>query len=207
MKNLSDIKEKIANFWDIEEDSERDALLEKIRHYAASKDEDEFIKDVRQTFEQINFSGISVIYEALSTTPQRWGQFFKEEYERAFASAEKSENPFEILECLEEISFVEGSKIDYNAEIINILSNYLTNPNDVLRYKSIWLIGDWITKENSKNYPQIVAELRNNLVDRNWKIRYITKGVLEDIGRLPTGYSINFLDKVRGKIYNPYKIK
>lgn len=207
MKNLSDIKEKIANFWDIEEDSERNMLVEKIRHYAASKDESEFIKEVRQTFEQINFSGISVIYEALSKNPQKWGRFFKEEYERAFKSAERSENPFDILECLEEISFVEESKTSYNAEIINVLSNYLTSPNDVLRYKSIWLLGNWLTKENSKNYPQIVTEIKNKLNDRHWKIRYIAKGVLEDIGRLPDGYSMNSLDKIRGKIYNPYRIK
>ena len=69
------------------------------------------IPEIRENFKQINFSGIGVIYEALSKNPKKWSSFFKEEYERAFEAAKISENAIEILESLEEISFVEEGKL------------------------------------------------------------------------------------------------
>jgi hypothetical protein len=206
MENLSEIKEDIVNFWSFEDDSRRDAILEKIRQYTESKDESELVPEIRNTFEQTNFSGISVIYDALSKNPRKWGQFFMEEYERAFAAAESSDKPFDILNCLEEIGLAETGQCENVADIVRLLSGYLRSPNDALRHKSVWFLGDWVTRENSRYYSRIVAEITDRLQDSNWKVRYIAKLVLEDMHQLPNGYAMSFLDTIRGKYLNPFKM-
>jgi hypothetical protein len=206
MKNLSDFRHKAENFWGLEE-SERNTLVLQIQEYSNSKNESEFIREVRSTFQQIKYSGISVVYEALTENPKKWRQFFIEEYERAFKTAENSEKAFSILECLEQISFVEESKVDFQDEMVEILFRYLSHQNDVLRFKAVWLIGDWLTDENIRKYPDVIPSLEEKLDDNHWKIRYITKEVLEELGRLPSDFSLSFTDKLRAKTSNPYEME
>lgn len=206
MKNLSEIKDQIVDFWDLKEDSERDNLVKQIRQYSNSVDEHVFIEEVRNTFEQKVFSGIGVIYEALSQKPEKWGLFFKEEYQRAFEKAGKSNEPVDILDCLEEIGYVEERGWSGLDEIINILHSYISNPNDVLRFKSIEHLHEWLTEENIADYPHIVSGLKDKLKDQNWKIRFAAKDVLEDLNRLPKGYKMSFADKMKAKIISPYSI-
>lgn len=206
MNNLVDIKQDILNFWDLEEEAERNSLIEKVQIYADRQDADAFAKEVRDHFAQSEDSGIGVIYEALSERPEKWGRFFKEEYERAFKTAERSDHPFEILECLEEIYFVEEGDARYEDEIIKLLSTYLSNRNDVLRYKAVWLLDNLITEDNLHKYDHLISQLQQKLNDPNWKIRYIAKLGLESLDKLPPGYKMNFMDKVKAKFSSPYSI-
>ncbi|WP_299715138.1 hypothetical protein [uncultured Tenacibaculum sp.] len=206
MNSLKDRKNQIVNFWDIEEETEREKLIEEIRNYSEIKSEIELVSEIRENFEQINFSGISVIYEALSKNPKKWSNFFKEEYERAFESAKKSNNAFEILESLQEISFVEKEKLETLDEIITLLENNLSHSSEVIRYKSIWYLSDWISNENKHKYSHIILKITSKLQDENWKIRYATKLILEDMNKLPKDYKVSFWDKVKIKFGNPFKI-
>ena len=206
MNSLKDRKNQIVNFWDIEEETEREKLIEEIRNYSEIKSEIELISEIRENFEQINFSGIGVIYEALSKNPKKWSNFFKEEYERAFESAKKSNNAFEILESLQEISFVEKEKLETLDQIITLLENNLSHSSEAIRYKSIWYLSDWISNENKHKYSHIILKITSKLQDENWKIRYTTKLILEDMNKLPKDYKVNFWDKVKIKFGNPFKI-
>ena len=206
MNSLKEKKEEILNFWEIEEESAREELINKIRLYSELKSEEELIPEIRENFEQINFYGISVIYEALSKNPKKWSNFFKEEYSRAFESAKNSDNAFEILECLQEISFVEEDKMESRDEIITILESYLSHEKDSIRYKSIWYLGDWISDDNKDKYQHVIHKVKSNLEDRNWKVRYAAKLILEDMNMLPKNFTLSFLDKLRVKFLNPFNL-
>ncbi|HOY07930.1 MAG TPA: hypothetical protein PLO67_21120 [Saprospiraceae bacterium] len=206
MNSLSERKQQIVGFWEIEEDAQRDQLVAEISAYANTQDPDAFSKEVRSQFEQINFSGISVIYEALTADPDKWAPFFKEEYKRAFKTAETAENGWDILECLEEIGGAKTYPEKVSDDMVSFLAQHLSSNNDVLRYKAVWLLGDWIGPENVIRHTRVVANLEEKLKDPNWKIRYIIKGFLEDLGKLPPGYQTGFIDKIRAKISSPYKL-
>jgi len=207
MNSLKERKDDIINFWDIEEESAQEELINEIRQYAESKKEEELAPEIRANFDQMNLSGIGVIYEALSKNPKKWSNFFKEEYLRAFESAEQSDNAFEILESLEEIGFVDENKLESRDEIITFLEGYLSHKNDAIRYKAIWYLGDWISDDNKTKYTYIIQKIINKLNDSNWKIRYVTKLILEGMNKLPKDFTLSFSDKMRIKFLSPFQIK
>lgn len=206
MNNLKEKKEEIVNFFEIEKESESEKLIEEIRKYSEVKSEYELVPEIRENFKQLQFSGIGVIYEALSKNPKKWSNFFKEEYVRAFESAKESENAFEILESLEEICFAEETKLESRDEIIEVLESYLSHNKDSIRYKAIWYLGDWISDDNKSKYNHVIRKITNNLKDNNWKVRYITKSTLGDMESLPKDFKLSFMDKLRAKFSNPFKM-
>ena len=206
MNHLSERKDQITGFWDLENEEERDKLIAEIRSYAATQEPEAFSREARALFEQANFSGISVIYEALTADPDKWATFFKEEYKRAFQSAETAENAWDILECLEEIGAVHTFPATESREIVSLLSHYLSSHQDVLRYKAVWLLGDWIDQKNAGRHANVISLLEKRLDDPNWKIRMITKGVLEDMGQLPAGYAVRLMDRLRATFSSPYQM-
>ena len=178
MNSLEEKKDEIVNFYDLEKESDREKLIEEIRKYSEIKSENELVSEIRKNFKQISFSGIGVIYEALSKNPLKWSNFFKEEYERAFESAKKSEKAFEILDSLEEIGFVDKTRLESRGEIIEFLESNLSNNNDSIRYKAIWYLGDWISEDNQDKYSNVVHKIITKLEDDNWKIRNCAKLIL-----------------------------
>ncbi|MEZ4921408.1 MAG: hypothetical protein R2792_20100 [Saprospiraceae bacterium] len=206
MKNLLEKKEALATFWEHEDDGLRDKLIQEIRAYTESTSPADIISEIRLHFEQLNFSGISVLYEALSDNPQKWSQFFKEEYQRAFEAAAQADNPFEILECLDEINFVDAQQLESRDEIIRLLEEYLDHEKAALRYKAVWYLGDWILEDNMEQYGTLVQKIIGKLQDPNWKTRYITQLVLDDVNQLPKDYKPRFLDGLLAKISSPFNM-
>ena len=207
MKSLKEKKDEIVNFWDIEKESSKEKLIEEIREYSETKSENELVQEIRANFKQINFSGIGVIYEALSKNPKKWSNFYKEEYVRAFESAKKADNAFEILESLQEICFAEESNLETRDEIIEFLETQLSHQKDAIRYKAIWYLGDWILEDNKSKYNHVIKKIINNLQDKNWKIRYAAKLILEDINMIPKDYKLSFIDRIRIEFSDPFTIK
>lgn len=205
MNNLQERKQKIAHFYDIESESERDALIAEIVKYAEGQNAEQFALEVRATFEQVSLSGIGIVYEALSKNPEKWSNFFLEEFRRAFQSAEKAQSPFDILDALEETCFVDGSKLPSRDDIIALLSDYLTNQNPIIRFKAILLLGDWIKKDNKSKHSKTIHKLTNRLEDSHWKVRHAAKIALEEWSRLPKGYRMGLMDRLRVHFLNPYQ--
>ena len=56
MKSLKEKKTEIINFWDIEEEADREQLIEALRNYAEIKRQAELVPEIREHFEQINES-------------------------------------------------------------------------------------------------------------------------------------------------------
>jgi hypothetical protein len=110
------------------------------------------------------------------------------------------------LESLQGISFVKEGELETLDEIISLLGNNLSHQNKVIRYNSVWYLGDWISDKNKDKYSHIIDKIIDRLQDENWKIRYITKLILDDLNKLPKDYTINLWDKIRIKFGNPFAI-
>ena len=145
---LSKIKDRIVNFYDLETEEEKSQVLKEIINISTSKERELFVNEIRELFEQNQLSGIGIIYEALGQYPEKWGDFFFEEIQRAFQNAENSNDSYQVLDSLDEISMTDESKVLQRNEIIEFLATKLNHPNDVLKYKSIWYLGDWIDETN-----------------------------------------------------------
>ncbi len=206
MRELDEIRESIKDFYSLDTEKEKSVIIDAIRDVSEKADKDEFIKYVRENFEQKSLSGIGVIYEALSKYPKDWGFFFLSEIKRGFKNATISSHPFEILESLEELSFVNKWEIRERQEIIQFLGNYLSSENDVLRYKAIWLLCDWLDKIDQDKYPEIVASIRSNLNHPNWKIRVCSFYTLTDIAALPSNFKLKMSDNMRKRFFSPFKM-
>ncbi|MCC6727291.1 MAG: HEAT repeat domain-containing protein [Saprospiraceae bacterium] len=207
MKHLLEVKERIDDFWSIESDDERDELVAQIRAYALTKDETELAKEIRDNFEQIEMKGISVIYEALSKHPEKWGNFFLEEYERAFRAAEKADNPAPILECLDEIGFAEIDQFPQVEEVIKFLTPYLNHQHFAIRFQALSHIADWIGEGDATKHLHLLNKMRTMLTDDpNWRVRYIARLTLSSINKLPADYKIRLWDKLLDKFLNPFNL-
>lgn len=202
---LLDFKEQIDQYEELEGESQA-RLLTAIRRYANTQKKRNFKLELKGAYEQVAFSGIEVIYEALSNEPKKWGSFFLEEYQRAFKKAETADNAFEILECLDEISFAELEKTPYEKQIIQLLASYLNFPKDAIQYKAIWNLGDWLTLENLERYSHIEEAILKKLKHKNWKIRFAAKMTLEDLEALPGYYNLSFWDRLKINYLNPYNL-
>lgn len=201
---LSDFQADIHNFYEIEDEATEKQLLKDILSYANTVGESHFAKEVRMLFPNLPYSDIGVIYEALSENPEKWGNFYVEQYKLTFQEAENANEAFEILDNLEEICFADDT--GFGADIIRLLEPYLDHSKPALRYKAIWYMGDWVGTDNKRRYPQIVRKIKERLNDNNWRIRCMTKGILEDMEELPKGYKLSFFDKIRAKYGSIYRL-
>ena len=204
MKSIADLKKEIIEYWN-EDELFRNNVDKNILNYASSTPEEIVIKEIRDNYIQDIDSGMDVIYFALSSKPDKWIRFFAEEYERAFLASETSNNPYEYLEVLESIGWKENKKHEFINKIIETLAKYLNHSNDAIRFKAIWLLGDWLVEGNENKYPNIIRELRNKLQDDNWRIRWVAQETLKDIKQLPKDYKMGLLDRFRVKFLDQYK--
>ncbi|MCZ4409999.1 HEAT repeat domain-containing protein [Cryomorphaceae bacterium 1068] len=206
MNSLIEKKDSIVNFYDIKNITERDRLIEEIGKYTDSKEESEVVKEIRSNFSQAYFSGLNVIYIALSSNPQKWSAFFKEEYERAFETAKRTDNSFEILDCLVSIGLTDVTKVPAIDEIVELLENHLEHEKDTIRFKAIWYLGDWISSKNKAKYPEVIKKIRTRLRDDNWKIRYLTSSVLRRMDELSSTFKLDMMDRLKAKFYDPFEL-
>jgi hypothetical protein len=62
MNSIREKKDQIVNFWSIDEESDREKLIEEIRNYSEIKTEAVLVQEIRDNFKQTSSSGISVIF-------------------------------------------------------------------------------------------------------------------------------------------------
>ena len=207
MKSLAERENDIKDFWGLKNESDRDNLIEEIRAYAESKPVEELASEIRANFEQQSLSGIGAIYDALSKNPEKWSEFFFEEYQRAFEAAEQSKNPFEILDSLGEISFADETKLPSRDKIIRLLEARLEHPMPTIRFKSIFLLGDWIGDDNKSFFSPLVQKIIACLNDENWRVRFVALQVLEDLKSLPKDFKLGIMDRLKFHFLNPFEMK
>jgi hypothetical protein len=207
MMITEDLKKKTADFYEFSED-EQDAIIDEILAMSKSSNKQEFISEIRKEFPQTEFSGINVIYDALSAQPEIWGDFFVEEYRRAFKEAEEVLNPYQILSVLDEMGFSERIDFPFAHDIINILGEYISHPNYVVQHRAIYLISDWLGEGNADKHQVLVATLNEFAQNHpNWKIRYLSYNTLWTNELLFKDTKRRLLDKFRAMLKNPLDIQ
>jgi hypothetical protein len=208
MNSLKEKQNEIANFLDMEEDAASDKLRQEIKEYTETKSEHEVATEIRMHFPQNNASGIDVIYEVLAENPQKWSNFFKEEYERAFEAAKKSDHAFETLSCLLSIELYSDAldQVKSRDAIIGILEKHLSHEKAVIRHQAIWYLGDWILEDNIDKYHHVVKKIIQKLQDKHWKVRYVARVTLISMAKLPKGFKLSWIDQLKAKFWNPFRM-
>jgi hypothetical protein len=203
MNNLSHVADKLIHFFDLE-GQESELLLQEVEEIIASTEKEEIINDIRNNFPQISFSGIGQIYEVLAKNPERWGDFYVEEIKRAYLHAERSDAPFPILDCLEELSLIKNKNQPFGHQVIEFLAPYLNHEKPVFRFKALYHLGDWMEDGNQEKFNFLIYEIQKKLKDDNWQVRYVAELVLKDLNAVPNNYTPSLFDKMQRKFTNPF---
>ena len=204
MKYLSHVSDDLLNFFNLEE-YQRDELIDTVKKITDEGEKEILIEEIRNDFPQINFSGLGTIYEALADNPKKWGDFYVAEFKRAYLSAETAENPFIILNCLEELTLIENKNKPFGHEIIEFLTTYLHHSKAVFRYKAVYHLGDWLEDGNEIRFRELIYEIQKKLEDENWKVRHIAELALMDLDAVPKKYTPTLFDKMQRKFSNPFQ--
>ena len=157
------------------------------------------------------FLNINIIYIALAEAPEKWGDFLFEEFKRVFKIAKSQKKPFEYIECLDFPFNFENRNFQFIDNIIRYLETELNDPNDAVRYQSLYLLDVWIEDEEFVKYRSIIEHMAKKQNDKNWKIRNLTYIIFTGRPLLPNlEFKQSFFDKIRVNGYlfdsNPYKI-
>jgi hypothetical protein len=193
-------------------------LLDRLDHYYSLSDEDrdETLGDILaiangspEKFKQmivdervVDHDNLGIIYTALATDLLRWSGFLVEEVKRLLALAAQSKKPNEVLECLEEFSFMQVEKFTHRDALVDILRKELDNTHPSFRFWAVNLLGDFIRPDDEFT----ITKLRSLLKDPDWRIRYWTNLAVSDLGKLQEHENFTFWEKVRGKflIFFPF---
>lgn len=205
MKYLTHLTAELQNYFAHNDDERRNDFMHQLIEITDGADKEKLIEEIRNDFPQKNYSGLSVIYEGISENPEKWGDFYVAEFQRAYKNAVTSKNAFEILQTLNELCFIEDKNTPFGHEIIQLMRPYLQHKNPEIRHQTISRLGDWLEDGNEEIFKDLVCELKNKLSDKNWKVRHVTELVLKDLKTLPPRHSRGFLDKMRIKYFNPFE--
>ncbi len=199
---IEDIKQKIVNFYDFSE-SEEENILKEIRDLAL-KDKPQFIEDVRNHYPQFDMSGIEVIYEALSDDPEKWGDFFAEEFKRAFADAKNSFQAKEILRVLEDISLMEKVNYPFAGDIIKVLAENIHSNIETIQYFALYYLADWLDDGNGAKQFALLKTLNDFVLTHpKRKVRLLAHYALRMSGNIPNTLKLRLKDKIISKFNNP----
>ena len=192
MKN--ELRKILDNFYELSEFKAEQALTSILE--LANAQPMEFTNILRD----LKPDDISIIYEALGNDLDNWNEFFLEELKRIIETAKKADNPNTILSYLDEFIFIEPGQFKYRKELISILKKELSNRHPTFRYYAITVIADFIEDGDFLT----IKLLEKHLIDTDWRIRYWTYVVLKEIKK-SNNYKLSFIDKIRSKIFDPFK--
>lgn len=120
-----------------------DRIIE-IRKFLNTKNKKQLIQEIRKNFQQIDFKGISLIYEAMNNDPDKWGDFFAEEFKRAYEGGN-----VDNLQCLEEINYPINLLKEYDLKIYSHLVKILrTSNNKEIDYITLLYLDKWTNGQN-----------------------------------------------------------
>lgn len=193
--------EKLTDSYDLDEAVQK-KLFQEFREYALQH---------RNSFLSV-FSAIptsddrllSEVYEALSQDLENWQDFFINEFKRLFSAAEETENPEGELNNLLSLD-IWGDKKDspFSKKIRNILVDKIERSrNNRVRRIAVSLLGSFTFFNNDREI-RLLEELKT---DRDWRTRFLAGQALNDVNSSAPTEGIAFLDIIRNKLFNAYKI-
>ncbi|MCX6180514.1 MAG: hypothetical protein NT150_01115 [Bacteroidetes bacterium] len=204
IEKLKEIDADVMVYYDMK-DAESEKLLQDIAEYANANREG-FISFFRRLTPKED-SCLNIIYQALTPDSKNWGDFFVEETKRIIELAKKSDHPFAVTSCLEELLGSKEIDSEFNNKIIRILEKELSSPVDALRHRCLSLLSYIIQEDNQRNHASVIEKMKALIHDPNWKVRWMANNSLKDYGLNADDIKISIWDKIRGKRKNPYDIE
>lgn len=184
----------IEDYWEKTE-KERSKLLKDILEYA-NANRQTFINDFHQIKFDEEIMPLPIIMEALSADTEKWGQLYVDLLNEILQTAKQSDKPQSILTYLQDFSFIEEDTRPFVQQIADRLCKELDADNVDVKLACIGVLPDFLHNNSIKNRGMIIEKLRQQLFDRNWKIRVSTFESLRYEELLPVGYKLSVKDKL-----------
>ncbi|RKS97867.1 hypothetical protein [Chryseobacterium defluvii] len=180
-------------------EKELDNEIKKINSLAEKYPQD--LAKYCETIVDFKESNLNTIYFALSENSDIWGDFLASEFIRLFEKAKISKDQ-EIYHVMDEIICD-----SYFPKVTTYLYNELNNTYDRIRLKALWYMDSWMDFENIQKNDHMVQKIVKMLKDNHWKIRWMANNVLTNFNIFQKEeIEISFIDKLKGKVGNPYEI-
>ena len=138
---------------------------------------------------------------------ERFGIFFINEFRRGFENANRNQNPDFVLGALLALGPVNFKDSKIRHRILRILFENINNSKNEITHYSINFLNRWFEDTDYLEFKNELNKTMKNLNHQNWKIRYMAFLFLTKFDAKLKGVRIGLLDKIQGKIGDPYSIK
>ena len=197
ISSLAAIKAQLPNVWELNDDDYNN-FMNQVEHYLLQLPAEEAIRTIREQIPLSTEDGIDTIYEIMLRKPAHWGTFFKDEVERAYKMAEKSDNENEILQAVGEFTVIDDpNELPYLADIIQTLTRYTSSKKPFIRFQAIWFLLDIIEPKDAYRYPAAINRIADCLKDENFKVRIMAHACLSELDKLPPGFRLSLADRIK----------
>lgn len=201
-KNVKSVFDKIPSFEEYLELEDKEASKKIKETLSIIKNNRAELIEFCKTKIYSDTNKIEFIYYSLSENYSEWEDFLTSEFLRIFELA-ISENSFDkLVPLLENIIPNEDTTI-YTKNVIHYLSSKLTSSNPKIIFQALVFINFWIDENSINEHPEIIKKIKSLTKESNWKIRWNANRVLKDNN---INFENHFLDNIRAKVLNPYKI-
>lgn len=190
-----DLSEDPSDFY-VLNDEEQQVQINEILTFAEYNFEK--LKDYCNNINPSKFINVNIIYIALATKPEKWGDFLFSEFKRIFELAKTKKEIFDYLDCLNFPFNFENRNYQFIDSIIRFLGTQLDSPIDAVRFQALSLLDDWIEDEEFFTYRNIIEQMAKMRHDKNWKIRNRTFVIFTGRPMLENfDFKLSFFDKLR----------
>lgn len=196
---VNKFKLPIDSFWDVGED-EKNKVLNDILMYANSNQQ-KFKSEINQVKFDNELMPLPIVSEALSKDTENWGQFYVELLDDILETAKQSSKPNDILNNLQEFSYIEDDSRPFVQKIVDRLFKELDSENLDIKLASIWTLPNYLDNNSIRNKSLIIDKLQQQLYDHNWKVRVVAFKSLGFESLLPEGHKLSLKDKLTKLIF------
>ncbi|TCC96163.1 hypothetical protein EZ449_22450 [Pedobacter frigidisoli] len=191
---VNKFKAQIDSFWDVGEYEKKMVLSEVLKY--ANSNQQKFKNEINQVKFDNDLMALPIISEALSMDTENWGQFYVDLLDDILETAKQSSKPNDILNNLQEFSYIENDSKPFVQKIVDRLYKEVDAENLNVKLASIWTLPNYLDNNSLRNKSSIIDKLRQQLYNQNWKVRVVAFKSLGFENLLPDGYKLSLKDKL-----------
>lgn len=193
-----DLKDKIEQFYDLEEKDQNELLL--AINERAKNDKEGFKHHLSSIGYGIN-SKLSIYLEALWKSPKGWDEFIYHLLSKLLTDAENAnKEAIEELSSIMYLTQLEEMTNEFYNKSLALLEDALVSPNSEIRKYCSEAILDIKDVGKITLTKSQINKIQKLLEDKNFEIRIYTYSNLKEDKLLPKGFSLKRMDKIRAKI-------
>ena len=162
---VNKFKTQIDSFWEVGEDDKKNVLSDILKY--ANSNQQKFKNEINQIKFDKELMALPIISEALSKDTENWGQFYIDLLDDILETAKQSSKPNDILNSLQEFSYIENDSRPFVQNIVDKLYNELNSENLNVKLASIWTLPNYLDNNSIRNKSSIIDKLQQQLYDKN----------------------------------------